>query len=116
MIQKRTLQNIIMSDLVPPKICLRPLESFMIFANLQAELDSLYQGSFLPAQLHYGMTFSLIQQVRPPFKWKLQQQQQKNDIPLYFPHGNRLANISHTQLRLGYFRLNSHLSCFNIVQ
>ena len=36
-------------------------------------------------------------------------------VPHYFSYGNRFSSICHTQLRLGYSRLNSHLFQINVV-
>ena len=78
-----------------------------------------YGDSFLPSTIRLWNNLPL--DIRESesleiFKSKLKTTLLSVDYtPSYFSYGKRFPNICHTQLRLGYSQLNSHLHKFNIV-
>ena len=107
-----------LSNLVPPPPAGRALRHSMSVRPIRCRTsrlsnsflpDAVKQWNNLPSDIRDSLSLHI-------FKSKLKATLLATDtVPEFYLHGDRFANICHTQLRLGFSRLNSHLHKINIL-
>ena len=108
-------------DVVPANVIVASGRSLRNAQNIRLlkYRTNRFGDSFLPSVIRQWNQLPIdIRNIEtlPKFKSTLKKTLLSVDyVPPYFSHGDRFANICHTQLRLSHSRLNSHLFRVNIV-